>query len=288
MKPIVTSHELQEELLKTQEQVFTIKTGFPSMDRMLNGVEAGELIIVTGPTGEGKTTLLLSVTANMAKDNVGTLWFTLEVTPRQFINKITKASGQLPLFYLPSSSFDDIDPKLLREWEIKHGRKFEMIDWIEHKIKQSIARGKEDGMPIKAIFIDHIHQIFNLARVENNISLELGEMVSKVKDIAIKNDLVIFLIAHSKDDPQGTAREPRKEDIRDSGLIVRLADSVIGVWRVPNGDSGARRKELKEDDNEAKVRIFKNRREGKVGTFKVRHEHHGLVEIDDFGDEQRG
>lgn len=282
MKPIVTSHELQEELQKTAAQVFTIKTGFPAMDRMLNGVEAGELVIVTGPTGEGKTTLLLSITANMAKENVGTTWFTLEVTPRQFITKITKASGALPLFYLPSSSYDDIDPKLLKEWEIKHRRRFEMIDWVEHKIKQAMERGKEDGMPIKAIFIDHVHQIFNLARVENNISLELGEMVSKIKDIAIKNDLVVFLIAHSKDDPQGTAREPRKEDIRDSGLIVRLADTVLGIWRVPKGDEkGTRRKTISEEDNWAKVRVFKNRREGKLGTFIAVHDNHGLVELPD-------
>lgn len=282
MKPIVTSHELQAELLKTQEQVFTIDTGFPSLDRMLKGVEAGELVIVTGPTGEGKTTLLLSITANMARVGIGTTWFTLEVTPRQFINKITKASGTLPLFYLPSTTYDDIDPALLRAWESKHHRKFEMIDWIEHKTKQAIERGKEDGMPIKAVFIDHIHQIFNLSRVESNISLELGEMVSKVKDMAIKNDIVVFLIAHTKDDPQGTAREPRKEDIRDSGLVVRLADTVIGVWRTPNGDDSPRRKELKETDNEAKVRIFKNRREGTVGTFRAVHKDHGLVELDDY------
>lgn len=281
MKPVVTSHELQEELKNTQDKIFTIKTGFPSMDRMLNGVEAGELVIVTGPTGEGKTTLLLSITANMAGDKVGTMWFTLEVTPRQFINKISKASGSLPLFYLPSKGFDDIDEKDIKTWEAAHRRPFEMIDWVEIKIQQAIKRGKEDGLPIKAIFIDHIHQIFNLARVENNISLELGEMVSKIKQLAIQNDLVIFLIAHSKDDPQGQAREPRKEDIRDSGLIVRLADTVVGIWRVPNGDTGSRRKELGESDNEAKVRIFKNRREGKVGTFKVRHKDHGLIEIAD-------
>lgn len=282
--PIVTSHELRDELSKTDESVFRVMTGFPTMDRVLNGVEAGELIVVTGPTGEGKTTLLLSITANMAETGNGTAWFTLEVTPRQFINKITRASnGNLPLFYLPRSGFDDVNPEAVKQWERQTGRRFEMIDWIELKVKEAIERGKKDKLPIKAIFIDHIHQIFNLGRAASNHSLELGEMIGKIKDIALKNEVVVFLIAHSKDDPQGTAREPRKEDIRDSGLISRAADTILGVWRVPNSDDGksTRRKEINEQDVKSKVRIWKNRREGPLGYFLADHKNHKLTEIQD-------
>jgi replicative DNA helicase len=282
-QPIATSYELAKALESTEESVFRIESGFPSMDRICNGFEAGELVIVTGPTGEGKTTLLLSITSHLAQKDIGTTWFTLEVTPRQFIKKITKASGKLPFFYLPSSTFEDIDPEALRLWEKEKGRKFEMIDWIERRILQSVDRGNKEGVPVRAIFIDHIHQIFSIAKVERNLSLELGDMVAKIKDIAVKNNLVIFLIAHSKDDPQGTNREPRKEDIRDSGLVVRLADTVIGVWRVPNGDSADtnRRKEIKEGDVASKIRVFKNRREGVLGHFIAQHKEHRLYE-DEF------
>ncbi len=280
--PIVTSHELQEALKSTEDRVFTLPTGFPTLDRLLNGVEAGELVIVTGPTGEGKTTLLLSVTSHMAESNVGTVWFTLEVTPRQFISKITKASkGTLPLFYLPEKGFDNVDNAAIQAWEKRMGRRFQMIDWVEAKIVEAIRRGEKEGMPIKAVFIDHIHQMFSISKVEKNISLELGDMVAKIKDIAVKNDLVVFLIAHTKDDPMGTAREPRKEDIRDSGLVVRLADTVIGVWRIPNDDSDStRRKAIGEGDTRSKIRVFKNRREGTLGTLVADHKDHRLREDD--------
>lgn len=282
MKTIVTSLELAEIISQAPVgQSDAIKTGLPTLDRLLGGVEPGELVVVSGPTGEGKTTLLLSITANMASKGIGTTWFTLEVTPSQFIKKITKASGVLPLFYMPSDTFDDIDPKHIQEWEREHGRRFEMIDWIERRIEHAIERGKEDGLPIKAVFIDHIHQIFSIAKVERNISLEMGDMVAKIKKIAIDKNITIFLVAHSKD-PQEGNREPRKEDIRDSGLISRLADSIVMVWRIPNDDTGSsRRREINEGDSKAKIRVFKNRREGTLGYFVANHENHKLTEIYD-------
>jgi len=259
---IVSSHELAEELKKTQDSVFIVPTGVSTYDRLHEGgVEAGELIIVTGPTGEGKTSFLMSITKNMSEKNVNSIWFTLEVTPRQFLKKIMSSSKSLPLFYVPKENTDN------------------QISWIEERIIESKLK-----FNTKVVFIDHIHQIFSIARMSSqfNLSFELGDLVAKIKKIAIDNNLSIFLIAHSKDDPMGSSREPRKEDIRDSGLISRLADSIIGVWRVPNDEEidSVRRKAINETDIKTKVRVFKNRRTGKLGSWFMFHENHYLSEND--------
>ena len=53
---MVSSLELQEELAKTQEEVFLVPTGIATLDRLLEGgAEAGELFVVSGPTDEGKS-----------------------------------------------------------------------------------------------------------------------------------------------------------------------------------------------------------------------------------------
>lgn len=278
---IVTSHELASELKETSASVFRGETGFETLDKILEGVESGELVIVTGPSGEGKTTMLMSITKNMAEKNIESLWFTLEVTPRQFIDKMVRAGGSLPMFYIPRKGIDDADPDFVKMWEKQSKKKYEMINWLEIKILETIARARQDNKELRCVFIDHIHQIFSIERIERNISLELGDLVAKIKKIAVENNLVIFLVAHNKDPQEGaTLREPRKEDIRDSGLIVRLADTVIGIWRIPNDDDGTgkRRKEMNEHDHKAKVRVFKNRRTGTLGYFIVYHYHHYLTE----------
>lgn len=285
---IVSSLELAEELAKTEESVFKIATGVKSLDRILgDGVEAGELIVVTGPTGEGKTTLLMSTTKNMAESRIDSVWFTLEVTPRQFMQKLIKAQGgeepKVPLFYLPHAGLDEADSDYVRDWETKRRRRYEMVDWIEDKIIEAKVKVEKDGALLKVVYIDHIHQIFPMAKMQN-VSLEIGDLVARIKSMAITHNLAIFLIAHTKDDPQGTAREPRKEDIRDSGLITRLADTIIGVWRIKNSNDGTkqRREEIDEEDKKAKVRVFKNRRSGTLGWFTMYHKDHYLTEDFDW------
>lgn len=258
---IVSSVELAEQM--GDEPAMLQPTGISSLDRILGGVEAGELIIVSGPTGEGKTTLLMSITRNMAFKDISSAWFTLEVTPTAFIRKIKKASGdKMPLFYMPNRNTDN------------------QLEWLEQRIIE--AKVKHD---VKVVFIDHVHQIFSLHRVKSSsISLEIGDMVGKIKQMAIDHHLTIFLIAHTRDNAEKASAEPRKEEIRDSGLISRLADAIVLVWRVKNTDlidSKRRPDNLAEDDIKTKIRVVKNRREGRLGTFFMNHED-GLLNEPDF------
>lgn len=256
---IVTSHELAEQV--NANPIPTYQTGVESIDRILGGVEPGEMIIVSGPTGEGKTSLLMSMTRNMAVKGTPSVWFTLEVTPRSFIEKMKKNVGDvMPLFYMPNRNSDN------------------QLEWLEQRIIE--AKVKHD---VKVVFIDHVHQIFSLHRVQSgSVSLEIGDMVGKIKQMAIDHHLVIFLIAHTRDNSLKPNAEPRKEEIRDSGLISRLADSIIMVWRIKNGEfeKNVRSTHIDEDDNQSKVRVVKNRREGKLGSLLMEHKHGLLDELD--------
>jgi replicative DNA helicase len=188
-----------------------------------------------------------------------TAWFTLEVTPQQFIRKM-KLRGEIPLFYLPNENSQN------------------NIKWLEERIVESVAKYNT-----RVIFIDHIHMIMSLARYQTNISLEIGDLVQRIKQLAIKYNLIVYLIAHCLDNKVSPTDEIRKEDIRDSGMIVRIADMVLGVWRINNDDDmtvNKRPKYLEEHDNKAKLRVLKNRRTGKLGAIALYHYEHTLTEHD--------
>lgn len=258
---MIASTELAE-IIKGEPVPITQNTGLPYLDKILNGVEGGELIVVSGPTGHGKTTLLMSITKNMIKDGIKSSWFTLEVSPRNFIRKISQG-GECPLFYLPSRNTEN------------------QITWLLERIIEGCIK-----FNTRVVFIDHLHQIFSIERMKGNVSLELGDIVAQIKQIAIEYGLVIFLIAHCTDNKMSASYEPTIRDIRDSGLISRLADIAIGVWRIKRTETVEQLFKTKvadnydEDDNWAKVRIWKNRREGTLGTFFVEHTNHLFTELD--------
>lgn len=269
---IVSNHEIAKELASREIRSVSYQTGVPSIDRLLDNVEPGELIVVTGPTGNGKTTLLSTITTNVTEVAGVTplerakiaperfpppmAWFSMEVTYEQFLAKF---GAQLPLFYMPKENTDN------------------NIQWLMERIVE--ANVKHD---VKMVFIDHLHQIMAVDHFNGkNLSLEIGDIVGKLKQLAIQYKMVIWLIAHSTDDKDKITREPKMTDVRDSGMIIRLADVVMGVWRIPNHYSGRESKieEIGENDTKTKVRVWKNRRTGKLGYLCMNMEGGKLIEV---------
>lgn len=259
---MISSHEMQK-IIESQPVPEIIKTGIPTLDKVLNGVEGGELVVVSGNTGSGKTTLLITITKHMVDNGIKSSWFTLENSPRNFIKAIAK-NGEIPLFYLPTKNTEN------------------NISWLMERIVEGCVK-----YDTKVVFIDHLHQIFSMEKMKGNLSLEIADVVAQIKQLAVEYGLVIFLVAHSADNKLSINSEPTIRDIRDSGMISRLADSVLGIWRIPQEETLEDLKKAKpvlfgETDEVFynKLRIWKSRREGNYGTAYLKHINHSFVELD--------
>lgn len=57
----------------------------PIMNKTMKGLRPGELTVVTGPTGCGKTTLLSQMSLDLCQQGVCTLWGSFEIKNDRFL-----------------------------------------------------------------------------------------------------------------------------------------------------------------------------------------------------------
>lgn len=227
---IISFREMREKLNEKSTATFRADTGFPSLDSLTGGIEGGELIIVSGKTKNGKTTLLQSMTDAIGKTGQKVLWFSYEVPVRQFLDQLEPTTDGLVPLRLTSNGLIWIFRRYF-EARIKHG--------------------------CRIIVIDHLHYLIDMAKIRNP-ALEIGAVVRQLKRMAVEWEMVIFLVSHVRNIEKGT--EATEDDLRDSGMTKAEADST---WMVTRKFE----KGTKQATSRAMVRVCNHRRTGVMGQY---------------------
>lgn len=230
---IITSKEAWDSLAEQRkQQTPKFFSKIPTLDSLIDGFREGDVVVVSGPTKMGKTTLCQTLTTNLAKNQINCLWFSYEMAQQEFLEKF---GAELPFFALPKTL------------------KGNSLDWIESKVIEAIA--KHDT---KVIFIDHLHFLvdMNFIGQKGNVSLLIGSIMRRLKQIALNWNVCIVIIAHTT--KISFDKEPDLSDIRDSGMISAESDTTLMIWRLKD-------KETKMFGNRAMLAVLANRRNGKVG-----------------------
>lgn len=183
--------------------------GFPVFDNALKGgVRDGDLVVVTGLSGEGKTLTVQNITINLSKDAHKCVWFSYEVILDNLYAKFKDmgVDDAHLLVYTPkkntSGNLEWVQEKV-REAKEKYGAKFVFIDHIDYLSPKNIRSGDQHRMILRQI-------------------------CQELKTMAIENELIIFLIAHVK---KVQGRQIEMQDIAEASGIYQLADVVIAVSR---------------------------------------------------------
>lgn len=204
---IVSSYELEEQLKSKGKEIPSINGGIPLLDRYTEGFRGGELIVVSGPTGQGKTLLLQTFTEYFSKKENCPLFFSFEMPPRSFL----RCFPSVPYFYLPL----ELKPY---SWQ-----------WFAERCEEN--RLKHDG---RIIIIDHLHFLFHYFQ-SNSPSLEIGRLVRLLKRLAVDDDYIVFLIAHITKIVEG--QRARMGNIKDASGIIQEADTVLMIQRTKDSES---------------------------------------------------
>jgi len=239
-KDEVVSAQIIKEQISAETDQKKYLTSIEQLNRTIGGFKAGDLITMSGISGNGKTEFLISLTKDFIDRKYKVLWISYEVNPKDFMNRFGEYE---PIFYMPRQNTPN---NLL---------------WTIDRIKEAKAKYGCD-----IVMIDHLHFLLDMGTLGNkNISHLFGGIIRQIKTIALKLDMTIFLVCHLN--KTATKEVPDLPDLRDSSFTYQEADTVLIIHRDPDGEINLNKKVTP-----ASLRIAKNRWEGHIGIIKLTYD----------------
>jgi len=209
-------------------------TGLRFLDDVTDGISKGEVWIISGRSGGGKTSLAMQMFRSFGANPEHTVLFLSlemkgwELSARMFceMNDVCYSDLKKGIFPADFKAKEESFKKhvMLRDYEIfEYGYKFEEIE----KILQTAYEKKKPDV----IFIDFIQLIE--WRAFGDERLALMEYIRKLKELAKKLNIGIVVVSQLRRQPSGAdhQREPDITDLKGSGSLEQTADKVMLVYK---------------------------------------------------------
>lgn len=241
LKPVVNrTLSLLEERGRRATPSLGINTGYAKLDELLGGFQNATLNIVASRPSMGKSAFVETMMLNMAvKDSLSIMFFSIEATAEIIGQRFLANKSDITLRELQSGRLSPEKWKHL-ENEI-HGLEKANISIdttanIDIDELCKLARKQCSEEAIDTIFIDFIQLITTTnTRTIANREQEIGYIARVLKGLAKELDIPIFVTSqlNRRYTEKGTesSREPVLADLRDSGTLEDVADSVIFIHR---------------------------------------------------------
>ena len=210
-----------------------VKTGFENVDKFAGGLTRGELTIIGGRPGHGKSTMMLNLLSNILASKRKVILFNRELTNVEVLKKLLALeSGRLSYTMIRQGMYD---VKQLQELDRVRGyiakkyspNHFRMYDQIRDfpASATEIKKFKPD-----VIFDDYIQLITPTGKEEQR-RLQLERIVNDYKWIAKEYNCVVILASQLNRalETRGVQR-PQLSDLAESGAIEQVAENVFFVY----------------------------------------------------------
>ena len=213
-----------------------IPTGYYDWDRMTQGLVAGNLIILAGRPGMGKTSFAINVAQHVAIREHRTVGvFSLEMGDNELAQRILSSEANLPF-------------GLLRTGQLSEGQWSQLYDtveasknapiFIDDSPNPSLAEIASKARRLKAerqlglLIIDYLQLMSAGGRFESR-QLEIAYISRGLKQLAKELEIPVVALSQLSRQTERRAGDhrPQLSDLRESGSIEQDADMVCFVYR---------------------------------------------------------
>ena len=261
-----------------------VETGFKQLNELSGGWQKGDLIIVAGRPGMGKTAFTLTLARNAAvMANQTAVFFSLEMPTNQLMMRLI-------------SSESDVEQEKIRRGTINQAELAQVTSKMDKLNKVNLFFDDTPGLSVMdfrkkvrkikrahenlgLIVIDYL-QLMTVNMIEGNGKIisnreqQIAFISRSLKSIAKELEVPIIALAQlsRQAENRGTSTKPSKpmlSDLRESGSIEQDADMVIFLYREAYYDKEARDADGNSLEEVATISVAKNRN-GRTDSFNAR------------------
>ena len=209
-----------------------IKTGYSAIDDLSGGMTRGEVTIIGGRPGHGKTTSMLNILSNCIHQGLKVMLVNREMTNIEMLKKlIALESGKVSYGVIRRGVYDtvtlaEVESARKKIEELYSSDRFIMFDNLRDFTSASsqIKKFKPD-----IVFDDYIQLIKPNEKIDQR-RLQLEEIVHGYKWVAKTNNCVVVLLSQLNRMLETRAGYPKLSDLAESGSIEQVAENVFFVY----------------------------------------------------------
>ena len=232
---VVAALEKLELIRASGGSVIGVPSGLLDLDDITSGFQEGDLIIIAGRPGMGKTALALSMIRNAALEaDVGVGMFSLEMANHQLAMRLLCAEARVDSHYVRTGK---LPAKLWKNLGLSAGDLEKAPIYLDDSPALTVLELRAKARRLKAehnigmIVVDYLQLMQGPRGVENRqqeISVISRSLKALAKELSIP---VVALSQLSRAVEQRADRKPQLSDLRESGAIEQDADVVIFLYR---------------------------------------------------------
>lgn len=259
------------ELIQRKGKLTGVATGFSKLDRLTNGLQKSDLIILAARPAMGKSAFAMNIGQYAAlHDNRTVAVFSLEMSKEQLMMRILCTEASVDSQKIKDGTLEDSETQRLMEAATAMQSTNFFIDDTAGVTVASIrskCRRLKAQKGLDLVIIDYMQLIQGTGmgqRKSDSRVQEVSDMTRTLKLLARELEVPIMLLAQLNRGPETrTDHRPMISDLRESGSIEQDADMVILLYRPVVYDPEA--------GNEAEAIVAKNRH-GPIETIDLAFE----------------
>jgi replicative DNA helicase len=237
-----------------------VATGFTDLDRIVGGLQAGNMIVVAARPSMGKTALALGVAEHAAlSQGKSVAVFSLEMSGDELIQRLLSSTAIVDAGRIRSGRLAPEDwSRIGRAADRLSGARLyiddsEGVTVGEMRTKTRRLKSR-DGLDL--LIVDYIQLMEgNRGRREENRVQEISHISRSLKMLARDLEVPIICVSQLNRAPDArNDKRPMLSDLRESGAIEQDADLVLMIYRDDYYNP-----ETSEDKGLAEVLVAKNR-----------------------------